>query len=81
MHTKLHKNARTTLAVRQEINRSPLSAYALAKKHGLNWETAKKWKTTETLEDKSSRPYKLRTDLTIEQEDLICFERKQSPHS
>jgi transposase InsO family protein len=77
MQTKLHKNARTTLAVRQEIKKSSLSAYALAKLYHINWETAKKWKTTETLEDKSSRPHKLNTLLSLEDEELICFERKQ----
>jgi len=77
MQVKLHKNARTTLAVRQAIQASPLSAYALAKMYHLNWETVKRWKTAESLEDKSSRPHKIRTDLTVEQEDLICFERKQ----
>jgi hypothetical protein len=29
------------------------------------------------LEDKSSRPHKLNTNLTPQEEDLICFERKQ----
>lgn len=77
MQVRLHKNSRTTLAIRQEIKNSPLSAYALAKKYGLAWETAKKWKERESLEDKSSRPHKLNTTLTPEQEELICFERKQ----
>jgi len=77
MQVKSHKNARTTLAVRQAIKDSSLSAYALTKIYHINWETANKWKTAEILEDKSSRPHKIRTDLTNEQEDLICFERKQ----
>jgi transposase InsO family protein len=77
MQVRLHKNSRTTLAIRQEIRNSPLSAYALAKKYGIAWETANKWKKAESLEDKSSRPNKLNTTLTPEQEELICFERKQ----
>jgi hypothetical protein len=44
MQVRLHKNSRTTLAIRQEIRGSPLSAYALAKKYGITWETANKWK-------------------------------------
>lgn len=39
--------------------------------------TVKHWKQSTSLEDKSSRPHKLNTTLTTEQEDLICFERKQ----
>jgi len=77
MQVRLHKNSRTTLAIRQEIQDSPLSAYALAKKYGITWETANKWKKAESMEDKSSRPYKLNTTLTPAEEDLICFERKQ----
>ncbi|MBU1599969.1 hypothetical protein KKG61_07705 [bacterium] len=77
MQIKLHKNATTTLAIRQAIKESPLSAYALAKKHGISQTTVHRWKRTETLGDKSSRPHKLNTTLTIEQEELICFERKQ----
>lgn len=77
MQVKLHKNARTTLALRREIIGSKESLYALAKKFNLNWETVKRWKLSENLEDCSSRPYKINTTLTQEQEDLICFERKQ----
>ncbi|MEW6621180.1 MAG: hypothetical protein AB1422_17925 [bacterium] len=77
MEIKLHKKAATTLAIRQIIKESPLSAYALAKKYGITQTMAQRWKKAESLEDKSSRPHRLRTDLTKEQEDLICFERKQ----
>jgi hypothetical protein len=77
MQVRLHKNSRTTLAIRQEIRSSPLSAYALANKYGITWETANKWKKAKLLEDKSSRPHKPNTSLTPQQEDLICFERKQ----
>lgn len=77
MEIKLHKNATTTLAVRKVIKESPLSAYTLAKKYGISQTTAQRWKKAKTLEDKSSRPYRLNTTLTIQQEELICFERKQ----
>jgi len=77
MEIKLHKNATTTLALRKVIKESPLSAYALAKKYGISQTTAQRWKKAKTLEDKSSRPYRLNTTLTTQQEDLICFERKQ----
>ncbi|MFH0947586.1 MAG: integrase core domain-containing protein [Elusimicrobiota bacterium] len=77
MEIKLHKNARTTLNLREEIRVSPGSIYGLAKKFNLNWGTVKRWKQSTSPEDKSSRPHTLNTTLTTEQEDLICFERKQ----
>lgn len=42
MRIKLHKNARTTLAIRGEIRDSKESIYSFAKKFNLNWETVKK---------------------------------------
>lgn len=77
MQVKLHKNAKTTLALRAEIRNSKESIYSLAKKFNLAWGTVKRWKFSDSLEDKSSRPHKLNTTLTSEQEELICFERKQ----
>jgi len=77
MQAKIHKNATTTLAIRQAIKESPLSAYALAKKYGISQTTAQRWKKAESLEDRSSRPHKLNTTLTPQEEELICFERKQ----
>jgi transposase-like protein len=73
----LHKNARTTLNIRASIKNSNESIYSLAKKFNLNWSTVKKWKNSDSLEDKSSRPHKLNTTLTKQEEELICFERKQ----
>lgn len=77
MLTKLHKNARTTIAIRKYIKNSKESVYALAKKFNLSWNTVYKWKNAKNLEDKSSRPHKLNTTLTRKEEELICFERKQ----
>src|SRR3990167_6934515 len=77
MHIKLHKNAKTTLAVREEIKNSQESIYSLSKKYHLNWGTVKKWRLAENVQDASSRPYKLNTTLTRWQEDLILFERRQ----
>lgn len=77
MQTKLHKNARTTPAIRKEIQESKESIYALAKKYNLSWNTVKKWQASKDLNDRSSRPKKLNTSLQTEDEALICFERKQ----
>lgn len=73
----LHKNARTNYAIRQAIKASRESVSALAAKYHLSWATVKKWKQRESVEDYSSRPERLRTDLTREQIDRILFERKQ----
>ena len=56
MKTILHKNARTTPAIRREIKKSDLSVNALAKKYNLSRNTVKKWKEADSVEDKSSRP-------------------------
>jgi transposase-like protein len=77
MQQKLHKNARTTLAIRKEIKESNLSINELSKKLGLSWDTVKKWKASNGIEDISSRPHNLNTTLTKWQEDLILFERRQ----
>jgi hypothetical protein len=77
MEVKLHKNSRTTPRIRQEIKDSEESISALAKKYSLDWRTVKKWKVSESIEDKSSRPKMLRTDLTEHEEEMICFHRKQ----
>jgi len=77
MQIKLHKNAKTTPAIRQEIKESKESIYKLAKKYNLTYKTVKKWRESEDLKDKSSRPKKLSVSLSKADEALICFERKQ----
>lgn len=77
MNLSQHKNARTTFKIRQEIKASCLSISALSKKYNLSWSTVKKWRISLAFEDKSSRPVTTRTDLTIKEEELICFHRKQ----
>ena len=77
MLQKLHKNAKTNYLIRKKIKESSEPITVLSQRYHLSWLTVKKWKGRESLEDKSSRPDKLRTVLTIEQEDLILFERKQ----
>lgn len=77
MLQKLHKNAKTNYAIRRQIKQSNLPINTLAKKYNLSWLTVKKWKERESVEDLSSRPHRLRTTLTKQQEDLILFERKK----
>ena len=77
MKLTLHKNATTTIAIRQIIKESSLSAFALAKKYGISQTTVARWKNSKSVEYKSSRPNNLNITLTPEQEDRICFKRKQ----
>lgn len=77
MFQKLHKNARTNYSIRKEIQESQENINVLAKKFALSWKTVKKWRTRKTVEDKTSRPKKLKTTLSQFEEDLIVFERKE----
>ena len=77
MLQKLHKNAKTNYLIRKRIQLSGDTISVLAQKYHLSRLTIRKWKNRKSLEDKSSRPDTLRTVLTVEQEDLILFERKK----
>lgn len=80
MYVTLHKKATTTPEVRRAIAHSPLSAYALASQYGVSQDTVRKWQRlgrNGVYEDRSSRPNRLRTDLTGEHIERILFERKQ----
>lgn len=77
MLQKLHKNAKTNYAIRLAIKQSGEPISVLASKYQLSWQTVKKWKQREKVEDLSSRPHKTRTTLTQKEEDLILFERKK----
>src|SRR3989338_3318494 len=70
MLQKLHKNAKTNYSIRKEIKESDLSVSALAEKFNISWLTAKKWKERMSLEDKSSRPDKIRTTLSEMEKDI-----------
>lgn len=76
MLQKLHKNAKTNYYIRQYIKSSNKSLDNLAQELNLNVKTVRKWKRRDDLSDKSSKPLRLRTNLTSYQEDLIIYERK-----
>jgi len=76
MLQKLHKNAKTNYHIRQYIKSSNKPLNNLAQELNLNVKTVRKWKRRNDLSDKSSRPTRLRTNLTSYQEDLIIYERK-----
>jgi DNA-binding transcriptional regulator YiaG len=45
MVIRLHKCARTTPAIREEIRNSPLGMRTLARQYGLNRATVRKWES------------------------------------
>ena len=63
MNIKLHKNARTTPAVRAEIAASNERACVLASRYGVTEATIYKWKKRESFTDKSHTAHRLQTTL------------------
>ena len=54
----LHRNAKTTLRTRKEIQKSEESIRKLAKKYNVTTSTVIKWKEREFVEDKKTGPQK-----------------------
>src|SRR3546814_8618743 len=52
----LHGSAKTTHAVRAELQRSQASAAQLARRFGINEKTVRKWRCRETVEDEPMGP-------------------------
>jgi len=71
MNITLHKRARTTPAIRREIQQSTLSERKLAAKYSISRDTVRKWKKRETVEDYSQTPHNLNTSLTPAQEVIV----------
>jgi transposase-like protein len=76
MMIALHKQARTTPAVRAEIAASTESAAVLARRHGVTPPTIYKWKSRDTVQDRSHTAHKLQTTLTPAQERIVMELRK-----
>ena len=78
MNIQLHKNARTTPAIRREIQQAPrsISNRALASKYGLQRATIRKWRERTTVQDGSHRPHRLQTQLSPAQELLVVEIRR-----
>ncbi len=65
MNIKLHKRARTTPAVREEIAASKEPASVLALRYGVSICTIYKWQKREVFTDKSHTADRLQTTLTF----------------
>ena len=71
MNITLHKRARTTPAIRLEIQQSQLSERKLAVKYGVSRDTVRKWKQRDTVADYSHTPHNLNATLTPSQESVV----------
>ncbi len=76
MQIALHKNARTTPAVRAQIAASHESARVLAVRYGITEQTVYKWKKRESVQDRSHTAHRLQTQLTPAQEVLVVHLRR-----
>ncbi len=76
MQIALHKNARTTPAVRAEIAASSETASVLAQRFGVTEQTVYKWKKRSVFSDRPHTAHHLRTVLTPAQETVVIHLRR-----
>ena len=76
MQVNLHKNARTTPAIRRELRESPLPIAELARRYHLSKATVRKWRRREDGADRSHRPHHLHTTLSPAQEAVVVALRQ-----
>ena len=75
----LHGSARTTEAVRRAIQRSQGSLRVLAKRHGINQKTVRKWKGRSSVADLRTGPREpMSTTLSIEEEAVVVAFRRHT---
>lgn len=79
MNIQLHKNARTTPAIRRELQEAPASVTnkELASRYGLSRLTVAKWRKREQVHDRSHRPRTIHATLSAAQEALVVALREQ----
>ena len=71
MQIRIHKLARATPVVRQEIKESNLSYKALASKYKLTPKTIYKWKKRESTQDKTHTRHNLLSKVSEREEEII----------
>ena len=81
MNIQLHKNARTTPAIRLELQSQTesVSDRELAEAYHLNRHTVAKWRQREGVEDVSHRPQQLHATLSTAQEAVVVALRETLP--
>jgi len=76
MMIALHKNARTTPAIRAEIKASDETAEVLAQRYGVTAQTIYKWKHRDSTQDRSHTAHRLQTTLSPGQEAIVVELRR-----
>ncbi len=71
MEIRLHKLARTTPAIRQEIQNSKLMSKELSEKYGISLPTVYKWRKRKDVEDRSHARKRLLSKLSEAEEEII----------
>ena len=74
----LHRCAKTTNIIRDEIRHSDKSIYFLAKKYNISWATAKKWSERDSGYDKQMGNGRANSVLTEDEEIVICTARRKT---
>lgn len=71
----LHGSAKTTHAVRAELQRSPAAAAELARRFGLNEKTVRKWRSRQTVDDEPMGPKERRSSVlsAIEEAAIVAL--------
>jgi hypothetical protein len=73
----IHRGAKTTPTTREDIQKSSLSLRQLSRQYKVTRGTVRKWKTRDSVEDKSHQPHQLHTTLTRDQEAIVVYLRKK----
>ena len=76
MIVKLHKNARTTPAIRAQLAASNESVAVLAKRFNLAPNTVRKWQARTDFNDRSHTAHNLQTTLSSAQDHIVIYLRK-----
>lgn len=77
MLISLHKNATTTPAIREAIQKASGSDYELARQFNVTRDTIRKWRKRDTVHDASHTAHRLQTTLNTGQEELVIYLRTE----
>jgi transposase InsO family protein len=76
MQVSLHKRARTTPAIRAELQAAGEPTKVLARRYNLTADTVRKWRRRGDTQDRSHRPHTLHANLSPVQERVVVELRK-----
>ena len=76
MNLNLHRKARTTPAIRQELRASTNSERELAREYNLNRATVRKWRRRDSGQDALHRPHRIHATLSPVQEQVVVALRQ-----